>query len=242
VTYDAVEDPRPRHEQIAADLRAVIMAGDLEDEVPSVAELSKQFEAATGTVQRALAILRTEGLILTRQGARSLVDRDHLKVIETSPYVDASKVSYDLLEVTELAAGVEVARAFSRDPFRPDDVMVVLRKRLMRERADGRPMELSWSYYPLDLAEGTELAARRKIRDGAPRVLAELGHREASQEDTVTTRAPTSEELRLLRLPAHASVLRTLRVIRDPDGRPVEVSILVKSGHRFALKDRQILE
>lgn len=241
-THDTIEDPRPRHEQIAADLRAVIMAGDIDDEVPSVSELAIEFSAATGTVQRALGILRTEGLILTRQGARSVVDRDHLQIIETSPYVDTSKVSYELLDVVEMPAGAEVARAFSRDPFRRDEVMVVLRKRLMIGREDGRPMELSWSHYPLDLVAGSELTVARKIRDGAPRVLAELGHRQASQEDTVTTRAPTSEELRLLRLPAHASVLRTFRVIRDPDGRPVEVSVLVKSGHRFALKDRQLLE
>lgn len=240
-THNAIEDPRPRHEQIAADLRAVIMAGDIDGEVPSVSELATQFSAATGTVQRALGILRAEGLILTRQGARSIVDRDHLQVIETSPYLDTSEVSYDMLEVTEMPAGPEVARAFSPDPFHRDELTVVLRKRLMLDRVDERPMELSWSYYPLDLVAGSELTQARKIRGGAPRVLAELGHRQASQEDTVTTRAPTSEELRLLRLPVHASVLRTFRVIRDLDGRPVEVSVLVKSGHRFALKDRQLL-
>lgn len=241
MAFGDYEDPRPRHEQIAADLRALIMSGDLEGEAPAVTALMDDFDAASSTVQRALAILRDEQLIKTRRGARTTVESDALTVIETGPYFDTDKVSYKLLQVSAAVPPTEVARAFARVGEKPDFTPAILRKRLMLDKQTERPIELSLSYYPAELVADTPLAGQHKIRGGAPRVLAEIGHRQAVQEDTVMTRPPTTEELLLLHLPPHVSVLRTLRVIRDADGRPVEVSILVKGGNRFALKDRQVL-
>lgn len=240
MAYGDFEDIRPRHEQIAADLRAQIMSGDLTGELPSVADLAseEQFNASTGTIQRALKILREEGLIRTRQGARTEVVDGLLETIETGPYLDTSKVRYQMLEVRDAIPPLEVRDAMQVGGFEPS---AVLRKRLMLN-LEGRPVELCWSYYPFDVARGTELEGAAKIKGGAPRVLADIGRRQITQEDVVTTRPPTREELVHLRLPPHSSVLRTFRVIRDVQGRPVEVSILVKNGNRFALKSRQYVD
>jgi len=238
MNYADFEDRRPRHEQIAADLRALIMSGDLVAPIPSVAELSAEewFLASTATIQRALGVLRDEGLIRSRQGTRTEVVEGVLEVIETGPYIDTTRVTYELLEVAEVTPPAQVQLALSR----PDESAAVLRKRLMLN-LDGRPVELSWSYYPLDIARGTDLEQPRKIKGGSTRVFREVGRAPVDQEDVVTTRPPTREELRQLRLPPRSSVLRTLRVLHDVQGLPVEVSVLVKNGNRFALKSRQLV-
>lgn len=51
--------------QIAADIRAKIEAGEYTPDValPSIVKLAEQYGVATGTVQKALRILKAEGLV-----------------------------------------------------------------------------------------------------------------------------------------------------------------------------------
>lgn len=49
-------------------------------------------------------------------------------------------------------------------------------------------------------------------------------------------RVPTQEQHAALRLPTGLPVPRTLRVVPDDAGRPVEAGILVKAGHLCALE------
>jgi GntR family transcriptional regulator len=52
-------DLRPRHQQIAADLRDLIMRGELRPgaQLPSTAQLVAQYGAANATIQHALKTL-----------------------------------------------------------------------------------------------------------------------------------------------------------------------------------------
>ncbi|MFE2609845.1 GntR family transcriptional regulator [Streptomyces mirabilis] len=61
------DDPRPESEQAAHVLRQEILRGDIKPgaHVGSVRDLAMRFKISGMTVQRALAILREEGLILT---------------------------------------------------------------------------------------------------------------------------------------------------------------------------------
>lgn len=54
--------------QLAAVLRAQIEAGEIERRVPSVKTLTEEYGIAQGTAERALAVLRDEGLIRSRMG------------------------------------------------------------------------------------------------------------------------------------------------------------------------------
>lgn len=54
--------------QLAAVLREQIRTGELTGRVPSVKTLQQQYDVAQGTAERALAILREEGLIVSVQG------------------------------------------------------------------------------------------------------------------------------------------------------------------------------
>jgi hypothetical protein len=60
--------PRPRvplSQQIAADIRAKIKAGEYPADValPSITKLAEQYGVATGAIQKALRILKAEGVV-----------------------------------------------------------------------------------------------------------------------------------------------------------------------------------
>ncbi len=61
---------RPGYLQVADDLREQIADGRLEpgDALPSLAELSREYEASVSVVKSAISILRTEGLVIGQQG------------------------------------------------------------------------------------------------------------------------------------------------------------------------------
>ncbi|MCP2340405.1 GntR family transcriptional regulator [Actinomadura rupiterrae] len=68
-------DRRKVYVRIADDLRNDIASGRLAvgDPLPSIAQLVERNGAAKATVERALAVLREEGLIQSRQGSPSVV-------------------------------------------------------------------------------------------------------------------------------------------------------------------------
>ena len=125
-----------------------------------------------------------------------------------------------LLHVGEVAPPPRVAAAFSCAPTDP----VVVRRRLVL--LDDQPVELVDSYYPADLARGTRLAEARKIRGGAPTLLAELGHELHHVDEDVSVRLANAEESGLLALQGPSPVLVLQRTSSSRDGRPVEVSVM----------------
>jgi GntR family transcriptional regulator len=227
---------RSPYELVAADLRAQIMAGDLVPgtQLPSTALLVAEFGVSNTTVQKALAVLKGEGYLTSRQGKGVYVrDRQPFRV-EVGAYFVPSPggYSYELLETGAVQPPAEVAVALGTGPAG----RALLRHRLLRH--DGRPVEAGWSYYPLEIAAGSDLARPRRVRGGAPRVLAELGYPQRYFVDAVSARMPTAEEATLLSLP-DVPVIRQFRVIYSDDDRPVEASVLVKGAHLYELLYRQ---
>lgn len=242
-------DPRPRSQQIAAELRADIMSGDLAAgaKLPSTAELMATYDTFGATIQNALGILKSEGYLEGRPGKGVYVRPSQQQTITPADYGTPSapgqpyawitaaaergeRGASRLLNVGEIPAPVQVARAFSVEAGEP----VVRREQLLT--LDGEPVELVHTFYPADLARGTALAAKRLIKGGSPAVLAELGVEPASFEDVISTRPPTSEEFLALELPTEVPVLRTFRVAVALSGRPVECQVMVKAGHRHEVR------
>ena len=62
--------PELPSERIATDLRRKIDSGEFQpgDQLPAVSELARVHQVSTATVAKALAILKSEGLVITRQG------------------------------------------------------------------------------------------------------------------------------------------------------------------------------
>jgi GntR family transcriptional regulator len=233
-------DLRPRHQQIAAELRDRIMRGDLGPgaQLPSTAQLVAQYGAANATIQHALKALKDEGFLDSHVGKGVYVrDRQPL-VIDAAAYIvpASGRFRYQLLAVDTIAPPADIAEGLRLEP----DAMAVVRTRILFH--DGQPVELSASYYPADIAAGSVLAKPAKIRGGAPQVLAELGFPQRTFADRISARPPTVEEVEALDLPDGTPVIRQLRVIYSDNERPVEASVLIKGAHLYELLYRQTIE
>lgn len=228
------EDPRPVYQQVAADLRARIMSGELEpdEKLATTSELMQRFDAANTTIQKAQAALKDEGYLRSRAGSGVYVRERKTRVVECGAYFDPATTgfTYSRPEVSEVAPPVDVREALGED-------RAILRKRVMY--AGTEPVDLSWSYYPASIAAGTALAQHKKIKGGAPAVLAELGYPQRGYYDRISTRQPTTEELLTLELPADVPVIRQFRRIHTDNDKAVEVTVMVKGGHLFELLYRQ---
>lgn len=62
------ESPVDLHEQLASLLRKQISTGKLTGRIPSIKHLAQEHEVSTGTVERALATLKAENLVVPRVG------------------------------------------------------------------------------------------------------------------------------------------------------------------------------
>jgi len=69
------DDARAPYQQIADALRAQIELGELApgDQLPSIPALTSEYDVSIGTARSALAVLKADGLIVTRQGRGSHV-------------------------------------------------------------------------------------------------------------------------------------------------------------------------
>ncbi|MEV7466420.1 GntR family transcriptional regulator [Streptomyces kronopolitis] len=248
-TEDDAYDRRSLHERIAADLRDEIMSGDLEPgaKLPSTTHLKARFDASGATVQKALQLLKDERLVVGRAGAAVTVREHRQQTMRPASFMtpvgpgeqyrwltEAAKrgghARSELLEVAEVTPPADAAEALGL----PDGETALLRRQILL--VDDEPVELVKSYYPLDIAHGTAMTERRRIKGGTPTLLAELGHPPRRSVDRVSARVPTQEQYEALRLPSSLPVLRTLRVVYTDGERPIEVTIMAKAGHLHELQ------
>ncbi|MFJ6363467.1 UTRA domain-containing protein [Streptomyces globisporus] len=128
--------------------------------------------------------------------------------------------SQHLLEVAEVTPPARIASALALG----QGERAVVRRRLMK-RGD-RPVELTDSYYPLTVAAGTALAEKRKIKGGAPTLLAELGYLPRHVTEEVETREPSASEIASLELEPGEPVLVLCRLTTAQNGSPMEASLM----------------
>jgi DNA-binding GntR family transcriptional regulator len=98
----------------------------------------------------------------------------------------------------------------------------MLRRRLVT--LDDEPVEISDSWYPLEIAASTPLAADAPIRGGAARALADLGFLAARHVEQVAVADVPDDLLELL---PHTPVLELTRVSYTATGVPFEVAVML---------------
>ncbi|MBX9395371.1 GntR family transcriptional regulator [Streptomyces sp. TRM72054] len=242
-------DRRSLHERIAADLRDDIMSGELPPgaNLPSTAQLTARFDASNATVQKALQLLKDERLVVGRAGAAVTVREHRMRTVRPAalmapadpgePYRWLSEATKhgtharsEIVDVAESRPPADVRLAFGL----PENGTALLRSQILL--IDDEPAELVKSYYPLDIARGTALMDRRRIKGGTPALLAELGYPARLCVDQVSARIPTQEQYRALQLTSSMPVLRTLRVVHSDQERPIEATVMVKAGHLYELE------
>lgn len=70
------DSPDHLYEQVAAHLRRQIETGKITGRLPSLTELTEEFEVSQGVATRAVQLLVAEGLVETRSGRGTFVRRE----------------------------------------------------------------------------------------------------------------------------------------------------------------------
>jgi DNA-binding transcriptional regulator YhcF (GntR family) len=83
-------DSRPPFQQVTSVIKAAIVTREYEpgDKLPSIAELGRHFDVAPMTVQKAIGILRDEGLVVSRQGKGLFVRKRTERAVGLRPHVE----------------------------------------------------------------------------------------------------------------------------------------------------------
>ena len=230
-------DDRPRHIQIAADLRSKILSGDLTESLPSFSQLMTMYDTASSTAQRAVNLLKAEGFVEGQHGKGLVVLPKQFEIIDamTDAGPSTANVAHKLLRVGPAHPPADAARRLGLD----DGATAILRQLLTLRDQD--PIEIVWSYYPASIAAGTVLDKLEQISADSSVALESLSWRQHRIIDEFVIREPTTEEIETLDLPANTPVMRMLRTIIDEQGTVLEVTITVKGGHLFGMRYERIL-
>lgn len=241
------------YRRIADDLRQQIITGDRPpgSDLPAESDLAARYSTTRQTIRSALGVLRSDGLILTSRGSRTIVRpapsvrigvtgsnyRRHralgLPGFNAQVLEQGQAPRQDITEVATVDAPPDIAQKLDLDDGSP----VVVRRRVFR--VNGRPVALTDSYYPADMAVGTALEQPARIKGGAHALIeaasGPIRRSIARSEDDLTARMPRPEEVAALELLPGVPVFRVLRTVYDAEDQPVEVQDTVADAdaHQF---------
>jgi GntR family transcriptional regulator len=182
--------------------------------LPNEDQLAAELHVNRVTVNRALQILRAEGLVRVHRGVGTIVHelppmlRDAaVRHSRTHRERDGSRGAL----ATELTAlGYELRTDNNVGPDRPPrlvaeilgvdpgEASVMVRARRMF--AQNIPIQIVTSYIPIAIAQGTPIVQDDTGVGGISSRLAELGHAQNEIEERITVRPPTPEEAAFLRM------------------------------------------
>ena len=234
----------PKYLQIAGHIRDQIVRGDLPPgaEVPSERELAVTWRVARPTAARALAALRTQGLVTSRRGSGTYV-----KAVKAAPrarerYARAADLDtmYGPGETVEfLAIGRAPAPEHVADALGTKVGAEVLRRARRLRNAEGRPIELSTSWFSGSFADlAPRLLEPERIRGGTSKYVSEVtGVRTAYGRDQVAARLATPQEADLLTLDPPAAVLIYRFTVYADDDRPLQTDDAVYPSDLWTLRD-----
>lgn len=242
------------YEEVAGALRDAILAGRLTAgaRVPSEWDLAAEHATSRPTVRRAIALLKSEGLVVTEQGRGTFVrphPRVRLRVVggnfrrhraegrsgfNAQVAEQGMRPDQQLLEVGFVPAPDDVAARLGVSP----SAAVLVRRRLFL--VDHQPVSTCDSYYRAELARGTRLEEPRRIAGGAYAAIEDPNgpiHRQVARSvDEVASRMPTRQEAAVLNLSRGVPIIRIVRTVFDADDDPVEVQDTIASAESNELR------
>jgi len=223
--YGQVDRAVPAHVRLASALRDAIGSGQLlpGDTLPGDAALMEATGLARGTVRQAVATLRAEGLVQTRQGARtSVLQRPRLQpfseLLSFTAWARQQGATPGARMVELVRRTVDPAVATELRIGGDELVWTMIRVRLL----DGVPVMVEHAAYPehigmllveADLEAGSVYAA-----------LAERGVAVASGHHRISAVAAEAADAELLRARPGTPLLRQERTVFASDGTPIEHS------------------
>lgn len=242
-----IEAPRPRFAQIADILRDRIRRGVHApgSPLPSEPELSREFAVSRVTINRAVGLLRSEGLVQVRRGKGVFVrsvpvitrvaTRRHgarnngrgafdveLRRLGLDPSWTASVERVPASEQTAELLNVEIGSE-----------LVVRRRRYF---ANDLPVQIADTYLASELAEKAGVTEENTGPGGTYSRLADIGRGPVHFTEDVTCRGATNAEAAFLEIEPNQPVFEILFVASDRENRPVAVTRHVMAGHQWRLR------
>ncbi|MGP6172668.1 GntR family transcriptional regulator [Corynebacterium sp. A21] len=210
---------------IAHYLRSAIQQGTFKtgDALPSESELTRQFDTSRGPVRQAMATLRSEGLISSGRGRRSVVLDDVSTqsfddVISFSQWCQNSGIKPGQRTQWVARRPAETSMAASLDIPDGAPVVSVLRLRLM----DEVPAMVERLNYPLEV--GRHVLAFDTDSGSIYQELLENGIDINHASRTIDAIGATTEDATLLEVPTGTPLLRVRRRAFTLEGTPIESS------------------
>jgi GntR family transcriptional regulator len=237
----------PLYLQIADDLREQILSETLRpgQRLPSEHSLMDAYGAARQTVRKAIAELKSEGLLDSEQGrgvfvrARAAIVRSADELLSAARWgggspndraADAADGGSTVeVMVTHAPASVDVAARLGE---REGKRVLVRRERTFDSE---RTLEVSTTYLPLDLVRGTAVEQDDVSGQDVYAHLERLGHRLERFTERVATRMPRPAEARTLDLGPGTPIILIARTAWTSEGRPVAVSDEIMAADRYEL-------
>jgi DNA-binding GntR family transcriptional regulator len=237
----------PAFQRIAADLRAQIVSGELapDAQLPTEHELSERWGVARQTARNGIAVLVSEGLVVSRRPLGHFVRRreqmDYRPQEESRkaarPEMDTfvAQISAEgrkptqSIEVALVQAGPDLANRLKLD----EGTLVVARRRV--RYINGQPINTNDSHYPLEIVKDSAIMSPADVAVGTNQLLADLGYPQVTATDEIYVRMPTPDQIQRLDLGRGTPVAVHYVTGYNADGRPVRCTVNVLPGdlHRI---------
>lgn len=240
--------PTSRYEQVADALRTAIVQGHYRpgEQLPSTSVLAEQYNLSFPTINKAIRLLATQGLVTVTHGKGTKVRERRPVMQQTSRYVvqhpsgtranwktetnkQGLSSSQTIRSVEKVTPLPEISGYLELD----DGDLVVARRRVLY--LDGEPAQLADSYYPSTIADRTEIANNQPISGGTVAALERLGYPPVRFVEQLNARMPTDEEYRLLEMAPGTPIQRHTRVTYAEGDRPTEYTETVMTGDRHVM-------
>lgn len=238
----------PAYRDIASLIRADIEARHLVegDRLPTVRDLAQRYGVPTGTVAKAVDILRADGVIVAKHG-RGLYVRAFRRIVRSSPArlsrswwaegraiqdhdTNARLRVVDVI-VQEVPASEDIAQALNVPP----DAAVLSRAR--RFAVDDRVVQTATSYIPLDVvAAAPAIGYTGPGPGGIYARMKDAGVGPETFREAVLCRMPTAAEAARLTLPGGTPVIAITRHAYTGDRRCVELNEMVLDSSAYSLE------
>jgi GntR family transcriptional regulator len=244
-------ETRSQYRQLADLLRHAIEQGEYApgSVLPSEDVLSERYKISRPTANRALSILRSEGLVRVERGRGTIVrEIPVIRRTATARYrqsarehegargafdAEIRKLGMDPRSETEVSTVVpppEVARVLGLPEGKRNAV-----RRMRRMYASDVPVQLAPSYIPAEIAGGTPLAEIDSGPGGIIGRFADLGFAQVRITESVRVRRASEDEQRFMMLEDDQPVIEIWHTGWTAAGRAVEVCVHAVPAYLWVL-------
>ncbi|MFI1161965.1 GntR family transcriptional regulator [Streptomyces sioyaensis] len=233
-----IERSAPPYMQVVTHFRTRIMSGELSpgDALPTDRALAEEWGVSRATAQKALTVLKTEGLIEGVQGSGTRVRQSaplHHNGHDRAVSVRRTGRIYTEGEYARItSASLEPAPADVAEALGISEGAPAIRRVRVTYSASDVALSMSTSWLDGALSStAPALVSTDRIREGTWRYLeSKTGRVAVHGQDRVSVRLATDEEAQMLSLEQPAAVKLTRTILRDEDGVTLEYGVSVTEG------------